>query len=89
MSGEIDSVYFHTKNPPEGHSTRLYHFERGCEPWGFVEDDVRWYRIQTSYWFGDWIETQDRELWKTYGGRHRAIYIIREELMTIIQLQWL
>jgi hypothetical protein len=28
-------------------------------------------------------------LWRAYGERHRAIYIIREELMTIIHLRWL
>jgi hypothetical protein len=80
--------YVQTKHPPKGCSPRLYHIESGCEiPW--KENGVTWRRIQTSYWFGDWIETQDPALWKTYGGRHRAIYIIREELMTIIRLMWL
>jgi hypothetical protein len=77
-----------TTRPPEGCSKRLYDVESGCElPW--KEDGHTWRRIQTSYWFGDWIETQDRSMWRAYGGRHRAIYIVREDLMTLIRLKWL
>ncbi len=68
---------------------RLYHVEPGCE-YGYKEDDgYVWYRIQCSYWFGDWIEEQDASLWRAYGGRHRAIYIVREDLFTLIKLKWL
>lgn len=81
--------WIRTSNPPEGHSYRLYHVEPGCE-FGYKEEDgYMWYRIQCSYWFGDWIETQDKSLWRIYGGRHRAIYIVREDLMTLIKLKWL
>jgi len=77
-----------TSRNPEGYSNRLYHVEPGCElPW--KEDRYMWYRIQCSYWFGDWIETQDKNQWRTYGGRHRAIYHVREDLMTFIKLKWL
>jgi hypothetical protein len=89
MSDYVSSNYVTTTRAPEGCSSRLYHIEPGCE-YGTTDDDgAHWYRIQTSYWFGDWIETQDRGLWKTHGGRHRAIYIVRGELMTIIKLMWL
>lgn len=78
-----------TTNPPEGHSSRLYHVEPGCE-YGFKADDgYVWNRIQCSYWFGDWIEEQDRSLWHAHGGRHRAIYVVREDLLTMIKLKWL
>lgn len=89
--GEWIPEYVYTQHPAEGRSDgRMYHFESGCMPWGEKDEDgVTWYRIQTSYWFGDWIETQDKNLWRTHGGRHRAIYIVREELMTLIQLKWL
>lgn len=88
--GQWIPEYVYTKNPPPGQpNTKLYHFEAGCLKCGFEEDGYTWYRIQTSYWFGDWIETQDKNLWRTHGGRHRAIYIVREELMTLIQLKWL
>lgn len=81
--------WLHTKRQPEGYSSRLYHVEPGCE-YGFKEDDgYVWSRIQCSYWFGDWIEEQDKSTWRAYGGRHRAIYIVREDLMTLIKMKWL
>lgn len=81
--------WIHTKHPPEHHTSRLYHVEPGCE-YGFKEDDgYVWRRIQCSYWFGDWIEEQDAKMWRIYGGRHRAIYIVREDLMAFIKLKWL
>lgn len=69
---------------------KLYHVEPGCE-YGFKEDDgYVWSRIQCSYWFGDWIEANGgEERWRTYGGRHRAIYIVREDLLAFIKLKWL
>ena len=79
QSHERDMVY----------GDRLYHVEPGCE-YGFKEKDgYVWNRIQCSYWFGDWIETQDKSMWRSYGGRHRAIYIVREDLMMFIKLKWL
>lgn len=81
--------WFRTKTPPEGYGSRLYHVEPGCE-YGYKEPDgYVWYRIQCSYWFGDWIEEQDKATWRSYGGRHRAIYIVREDLMTMVKLKWL
>lgn len=88
MSYESDN-YVLTPRPPENYTRRLYHVEPGCE-YGFKEEDgYVWKRIQCSYWFGDWIETQDPALWRIHGGRHRAIYIVREDLMTLIKLKWL
>jgi hypothetical protein len=85
-----DPTWVHTPRPSADYGSKLYYFDDGCLPGGELDEDgVRWYRINCSYWFGDWIEEQDQALWRSYGGRHRAIYIIREELMTIIHLRWL
>jgi hypothetical protein len=70
-------------------NSRLYFFEAGCEYGGKDEAGVTWYRLNCSYRFGDWIEEQDTTTWRAYGGRHRAIYIVREDLMTLIKLRWL
>jgi hypothetical protein len=72
------------------HGDRLYYVEPGCE-YGFKEDDgYVWQRLNCSYWFGDWIEANGgEERWRFYGARHRAIYIVREDLMAFIQLKWL
>ena len=74
---------------PTGNSDKLYYVEPGCE--FAIRDELggTWYRISCSYWFGDWIETQDKELWRAHGSRHRAIYTVREDLMTLIRLKWL
>lgn len=78
-----------TPRPTDTQFGRLYHFDAGNE-YGYKHDDgIVYYRLNCSYWFGDWIETQDATLWRSYGGRHRAIYIVREELMTLINLKWL
>ena len=79
----------HTNNPPDGCSKKLYNVESGCEIPSTDEHGRQWHRISCSYWFGDWIETQDKTMWRAHGERHRAIYIVREELMTIIRLKWL
>lgn len=69
-------------------NARLYFFEPG-NVYGVQEDDgFTWYRLNCSYRFGDWIETQDTTTWRAYGGRHRAIYIVRGDLMTLIKLKW-
>jgi hypothetical protein len=89
MSQYQDWLY--TSNVPVDETTtrRVYYFEPGQE-YGWKDDDgKKYYRLNCSYWFGDWIEEQDRSLWRSYGGRHRAIYIVREELMTLIRLKWL
>lgn len=89
VMNELIANYVLTPHPPEGHSNRLYQVEPGCE-YGFKEEDgYVWRRIQCSYWFGDWIETQDQIQWRRYGGKHRAIYVVREDLMTLIRLKWL
>lgn len=82
--------WVHTKTPPKDSSSKLYHVETGCK-YGYKEPDgYVWYRIQCSYWFGDWIEANGgAERWRIYGGRHRAIYIVREDLMAFIKLKWL
>ncbi len=85
--------WIRSKQPPlrdEIYGDRLYHIEPGCE-YGFKEDDgYIWYRLGCSYWFGDWIEANcNSDQWRIYGGRHRAIYIVREDLLTFINLKWL
>lgn len=68
---------------------RLFYFETGCA-FPFKENGATWYRISCSYWFGDWIEEYgNTDQWRAHGGRHRAIYIVREDLMTFIKLRWL
>ena len=72
------------------HGDRLFFVEPGCELGGQDPDSTTWYRISCSYWFGDWIEENcNTELWRAHGERHRAIYIVREDLMTFIRLKWL
>jgi hypothetical protein len=72
------------------HGDRLFYVESGCESGGQDEHGETWYRISCSYWFGDWIEQNcDTEQWRVHGKRHRAIYIVREDLMTFIRLKWL
>jgi len=80
--------WIHTNNPPEGCSKKLYAVEPGCEIPGEDEHGRRWHRISCSYWFGDWIETQNSDWWRAHGEPHRAIYIVREELMFVIKLRW-
>ena len=76
----IDKVY----------GDRLWHWDHGGESGGKDGAGVTWYRLNCSYWFGDWIEENcDQELWTRYGGPHRAIYIVREDLMLFIKLKWL
>ena len=41
------------------------------------------------YWFGDWIETQDPSQWEMYGAPYRGIYIVHEQIMTLIEVKWL
>ena len=89
MEPAYDWVYSSQQHTPEGFYRRMYYFERGVEPWGWLEDGNRWYRISCSYWFGDWIEEQNTVWWRAHGEPHRAIYIVREELMTLIKLKWL
>lgn len=89
---ELRSADWVHANPTFGadltHGTRMYFFEQGCQ-FGYEEDGKTWYRISCSYWFGDWIEEQDEKLWWAYGSPHRAIYLVSEELMMIVQLKWL
>ena len=78
----------YTPHAPDGRSPVIYSIDQG-EEHGYLYEGQRYYRIQCSYWFGDWLETQDQSLWQAYGGRHRAIYIVREELLTLIHLKWI
>lgn len=96
----MNNVYFEwvrSKRPPERdllYGDKLYHFELGGEV-GFYphdrDDRILWYRLNCSYWFGDWIEANGKEgeQWEAYGKRHRAIYHVREDLMAFIKLKWL
>ena len=68
----------------EGGHRKAYDTE---EHW--KEDGVTYYQLHCMYWFGDWIETQNTDSWKAYGAPHRAIYIVTEQLMTLIRLKWL
>jgi hypothetical protein len=85
---ELTKKWVYTNCGPYGRDN-MYYFESYGEHGWLREDGHRWYRLNCRYWFGDWIETQDKNLWEAYGGRHRAIYHVREELMTIINLRWL
>lgn len=77
----------HNNTPP---GDKLFYFEPGCEYGTKDGQGVTWYRISCSYWFGDWIEENtNNEQWLRYGGKHRAIYVVREDLMTLIRLKWL
>lgn len=67
---------------------KLYYFEPYEENGWLREDNYRWYRLNCSYRFGDWIETHDDTSWEAYGGPHRAIYLVRGDLMTFIKLKW-
>ena len=71
-----------------GEHRRLYYFEDYADKLGWKDNGHHYHRISCSYAFGDWIETQKQDWWSSYGGRHRAIYIVREELMTFIKLKW-
>lgn len=79
--------YYYKDGPYLGQ--RLFYFDIAGEYGYRDENNVTHYRLNCSYQFGDWIETQDTTMWRSYGGRHRAIYIVREDLMTIIRLKWL
>jgi hypothetical protein len=73
------------------HVDRLFYFETGG---GYGTTDgtgQTWYRLNCSYWFGDWIEANGikNEQWLPYGSPNRAIYIVREDLMSFIKLKWL
>jgi hypothetical protein len=78
--------------PPDisGQNNKMYHFDRGGEYGVPDENGVKWYRLNCMYWFGDWIEENgSKEQWYEYGGRHQAIYIVREDLFAFIKLKWL
>ena len=82
-----------SKRPPERdhlYGDKLYNLEPGGE-YGWKDDaGVVWYRLNCSYWFGDWIEANaGKEQYQIYGQRHRAIYIVREDLLTFIKMKWL
>lgn len=85
--------WYRTKNGPGLADTmlgdRLFHFDMFGEHGVLDENGVRWYRLNCSFWFGDWIETQDKNVWEIYGDQHRAIYIVREDFMTLIRLKFL
>jgi len=94
MSMDSQNWYRVKHNPQYDklYGDRLFYFELGGEV-GFYphdrNDNILWYRLHCSYWFGDWIETQERDAWIPYSGHHRAIYHVREDLMTLIRLKWL
>jgi hypothetical protein len=81
--------WVHTDQPLPGQSTRMYKFDYYSDSLGYEgEDGKRWFILNCSYWFGDWIEEQDESLWEAYGASHRAMYLVREELYAIILLRW-
>jgi hypothetical protein len=86
-------AWVRTQRPPEYdkvYGDRLYHWDLGGEFGVKDGNGVTWYRLNCSYWFGDWIEENcPKDQWKIHGGRHRAIYIVCEELLTLINLKWL
>ena len=82
-------LWVHTDQPLPGQSTRMYKFDVYSDSLGYEgEGGKRWFILNCSYWFGDWIEEQDESLWEAYGASHRAIYHVREELYAIILLRW-
>jgi hypothetical protein len=93
MSLVKDSDWIRSKRDPEYdklYGDRLWHWDMSDE-YGWTEGNARWHRLNCSYWFGDWIEAngKENEQWKAYGARHRAIYLVREDLMAFIKLKWL
>ncbi len=54
----------------------------------FTKDGHTWHSVNCYYWFGEWIETQDPELWYHVGRPELADYMIRDDFLTMIQLKW-
>jgi hypothetical protein len=94
-NGDWVKEWVYTKRPPEHRvdyetKSKLYNFDLGGEYGHPDENGVKWYRINCMYWFGDWIEENgSKDQWQEYGERHRAIYIVREDLFAFIKLKWL
>jgi hypothetical protein len=44
--------------------------------------------IKCSYVVGDWIETQEVNLWAIIGQHHQSNYIISEQLLVILNLKY-
>lgn len=58
------------------------------QPVDYVDElGITWYRLDCRYAFGDWIETQDRKLWKVNGMYHQAQYWVHERLYGWILLK--
>lgn len=53
------------------------------------EHGVVWNQLDCYYWFADWLETQDPEMWRGEGPKHMALYLVREDFMPMILLKWL
>ena len=88
MSRLQQNWYFGKNDPFQGQ--KLFYFEPFDDRGWLRDDEYRWYRLNCSYWFGDWVEENGScEQWEPYGAPHRAIYIVREDLMTFIKLKWL
>lgn len=51
------------------------------------EHGVKWFLLDCRYSFGDWIESNDAQLWKVEGQYHHGRYWVHEALMTIILLK--
>ena len=47
-----------------------------------------YYMVDCDYTIGDWIESQDKDLWVMYGSRHQSIYWVNEKLLTILIITW-
>lgn len=79
-----------TKHPPKGFGPKAYYFDVG-NSCGYPDDNGDlWYRLNCSYWLGDWIEANGGDgRWRAHGSPHRAIYIVREDLFMFIKLKWL
>lgn len=83
-----ESDWIRSPNPPPYCSSKMYFFENWADRLGFNDNGKLYYRLNCTYWFGDWIEEQDKDLWRAEGLPHRAIYVVREDLMTLIKLKW-
>lgn len=84
----LQQNWYFGKNEPF-QEQKLFYFEPFDDRGWLRDDEYRWYRLNCSYQFGDWIEEQNTKQWESYGSPHRAIYVVRDDLMTFIKLKWL
>lgn len=65
----------------------LYYHVNGPQTVYDGKDGYNWHRVNVSYEFGYWLESQDATLWR-YVDTDDTKVIIREDFMTLIHLRW-